>query len=80
MPSGEYELRFACTGDGTITVAFESLTGEPLPGMRSERCDNSVTSLTVVTTEDGILSRLSLEGPPTVFALSFQAADAIKNQ
>lgn len=76
-PAGSYALQLACRGDGVITATFESLAGEPLTDAASERCADSTVAFAISTTEEGVVSRLSLEGAPTVYALSFQEAGAL---
>lgn len=79
-PAGSYTLQLACRGDGAITATFETLAGEPLPDAPSEHCADSTVAFAFSTTEEGVVSRLSLEGAPTVYALSFQEAGALEQQ
>ena len=75
LPPGDYLVQFACRGEGTIVATMRSPDDQPL-ATPSQSCSNSTVAFDVSTTTEGLRTDLALEGAPTIFAVSIQAAPA----
>ena len=69
---GSYLVQFACRGDGTLTMQVSSGEGEP--ASEEVVCENSTTAFAATIPSEGLRIDLTLEGAPTVYAVSFQHA------
>ena len=76
LPAGHYVVTVACRGEGTITSSFQSLEGEPLDAADRD-CMHSTTTFDVTSTETGMRTVLTLDGAPTIYAVSFQNAEGL---
>jgi len=74
LAAGSYVLQFSCSGDGVITATFQTAEGDPLDAGPVVECANSTTAFDVTITAPGLTTTMSLDGAPTVYALSVQNA------
>jgi len=69
IDAGTYQAQLACRGDGVITVSVHPVdaapAGEPVV------CQNSTIAFDASTSTPGLVSEFTLDGAPTIYALSF---------
>lgn len=68
IDAGTYQVQLSCRGEGTITVSVHPLE---VAGGQPVACHNSTIAFAASTPTPGIVSEFSLDGAPTVYAMSF---------
>lgn len=71
IDAGTYQVQLACRGEGTITVSVHPLDTEPDTGDEPIVCQNSTIAFDASTPAPGLVSEFTLDGAPTIYALSF---------
>lgn len=72
IDAGTYQVQIACRGDGTLTVSVHPIDAEP--EAEPVVCQNSTIAFDAATATPGLVSELSVDGAPTIYALSFVRA------
>ena len=70
--AGSYLVQFACRGEGTLTLQVSSSEGEPASD--EVVCENATVAFGADIPSKGFVFDLTLEGAPTVYAVSLQHA------
>jgi len=72
LAPGDYVVQLACIGDGELTVTLSNLDDEPI-GTEPQVCSRKTIAFDLATTEPGLRTTFTLEGAPTIYAMSVQS-------